>query len=249
MLTQFGDWGTSACIFAGALVGGLANGLAGFGTAMVGLPIWLQAVEPVLAAQLASACSVNGHIVTLPAVWHAIDWRRLAPTLLAGLAGVPVGVWMLPMIGLGVFKLAVATVLIVYSIFMLGAAGRVTLAAGGRGAEAVVGLAGGILGGIAGLSGALPTMWAALKGWPRDQRRVFFQAFNVTILTAMLAASAVQGLVGKRFLVAVAIAVPGTLVGSWLGARLYRRLDDRRFDRVVLIVLLASGLALLWSAA
>jgi hypothetical protein len=29
---------------------------------------------------------------------------------------------------------------------------------------------------------------------------------------------------------------------------LYKRLDDRRFDRVVLVVLLLSGLALVWSS-
>ena len=91
---------------------------------------------------------------------------------------------------------------------MLFAAGRVRLAAGGRGAEAAIGLAGGVLGGLAGLSGALPTVWAALKGWPKDERRIVFQAFNMTILSAMLVASLVQGLIGLRFLVALAVALP-----------------------------------------
>jgi uncharacterized membrane protein YfcA len=63
----------------------------------------------------------------------------------------------------------------------------------------------------------------------------------------MLVASAVQGLVGTRFLLALAVAVPGTLTGSQLGIRLYRRLDDRRFDRVVLFVLLVSGFGLVWA--
>jgi hypothetical protein len=94
----------------------------------------------------------------------------------------------------------------------------------------------------------LPTVWASLKGWPKDQRRVFFQAFNFTVLTAMLVASAASGLVGLASLVAVAVAAPGTLIGAWLGVRLYRRLDDWRFDRLVLSVLLLSGLVLVWSS-
>jgi len=57
-----------------------------------------------------------------------------------------------------------------------------------------------------------------------------------------------QGLVGSRFLLALAVAVPGTLVGAGLGALLYRRLDDRRFDHIVLCLLLASGLGLVWSS-
>jgi uncharacterized membrane protein YfcA len=47
---------------------------------------------------------------------------------------------------------------------------------------------------------------------------------------------------------ALAVAIPGTLAGSWLGMALYQRLDDRRFDRVVLFVLLLSGLGLIWSS-
>jgi uncharacterized protein len=242
------DWGTLAVVLAGALAGGFANGLTGFGTGLTALPFWLQVVEPVIAAQLASACGVVGQVATLPTIWHAIDWRRLAPTLLAGLVGVPIGIFLLPYVSLGTFKLTVGLVLIAYCSFMLLAAGRIKLTAGRQGAEMVVGFMGGILGGLAGLSGPLPTIWAALKGWQKQERRIFFQAFNGTILSAMLAGSFVQGLVGSRFLLALAVAVPGTLVGAGLGALLYRRLDDRRFDHIVLCLLLASGLGLVWSS-
>ena len=83
-------WQTGArwrILLAGALAGGFVNGLTGFGTGLTALPLWLQAVEPLIAAQLVSAASVVGHVSTLPAIWHAIDWRRLAPMLLAGLIG------------------------------------------------------------------------------------------------------------------------------------------------------------------
>ena len=248
MAAQMGDWPLLALILAGALAGGFVNGLTGFGTALTGLPMWLQAVEPLVAAQLASACSVLGHMTTLPAIWRATDWRQLTPMLVAGLLGVPIGTWLLPLISLEAFRIAVGIVLVVYCSFMLFAAGRVRLSAGGRAVEAAVGFGGGILGGLAGLSGVLPTIYASLQGWRKDERRAFFQAFNLVVLTAMLAVSAVQGLVGPRFLLAMAIAVPGTLLGSWIGVRLYHRLDDRRFDRIVLFVLLLSGFALVWSS-
>src|SRR5436190_10385032 len=90
------DWATLAMVLAGALAGGFVNGLTGFGTGLAALPFWLQVVEPVIAAQLASAGSVVGQIATLPTVWHAIDWRRLAPALLPGLIGVPIGIALLP---------------------------------------------------------------------------------------------------------------------------------------------------------
>src|ERR1043165_4568699 len=81
MASLYGDWSTLAVILAGALVGGLVNGLTGFGTGLTALPLWLQAVEPVLAAQLVSAASIVGHITAIPGIWARVDWRRLAPLL------------------------------------------------------------------------------------------------------------------------------------------------------------------------
>jgi uncharacterized membrane protein YfcA len=240
-------WNVLAYLLGGALAGGFVNGLTGFGTGLTALPFWLQALEPVLAAQLVSAASVAGHITAVPAIWAKVDWRRMAPLLGGGLLGVPIGAWLLPHIPLAAFKLAVGTVLVVYCTVMLIAAGRVRLAAGGRGAEAGIGVLAGVLGGMAGLSGALPTVWATLKGWSKEERRIVFQAFNMTILSAMLAATLVQGLIGKRFLLALLLALPATLIGGRLGAWLYHRLDDRRFDRIVLVLLLISGLGLVWS--
>jgi hypothetical protein len=247
MTAELVEWPVVGLILAGAVAGGIVNGLTGFGTALTGLPLWLQAVEPLIAAQLASACSVLGHLTTLSEIWRAAAWRRLAPMLAAGLLGVPIGTWLLPLVSLAAFKVAVGVTLIAYCSFMLLAAGRrMRVAAGGRAAEAVVGFGGGILGGIAGLSGILPTVYATLTGWSKDERRVFFQTFNLLVLTAMLAASMAQGLVGPGLLLALAVAVPGTLLGSWLGLTVYRRLDDRRFDRIVLLVLLLSGVGLVW---
>jgi hypothetical protein len=237
-----------AFILLGALAGGFVNGLTGFGTALTGLPLWLFAVEPVVAAQLGAAGSVFGHISTLRLFHRAIDWRQLAPMVGAGMVGVPIGTCILPSVSLPTFKLTVGIALVVYCAFMLLAAGRIHVKRGGLLAELVVGFGGGILGGIAGLSGPLPTMWAALKAWPKDQRRAVFLAFNSTVLSTMLLASALQGLIGRRFLTALLVTLPGTVIGARLGSGLYRRLDDRRFDRLVLLVLLLSGLSLIWSS-
>lgn len=247
MVDLIGGWSTLALVVGGAFVGGFVNGLTGFGTALTGLPLWLQALEPRVAAQLASACSVIGHVATIKEVFREADWQRLRPMLLAGLAGVPIGTMLIPLITLPAFKLTVGIVLVTYCSFMLAAAGRVRLKAGGRIAETLIGFGGGIMGGVAALSGVLPTVWAALKGWSKAERRAVFQAFNMTILTAMLLASLLQGMIERSSVIALAVALPGTLAGNWAGILLYRRLDDVRFDRIVLGVLLLSGLGLIWS--
>ena len=79
---------------------------------------------------------------------------------------------------------------------------------GGRAADAAVGFAGGILGGLAGLSGPLPTLWASVRGWGKDQRRGVFQTFNWTVLFAALCLQAGIGLVKLDVIWLALIAFP-----------------------------------------
>jgi uncharacterized membrane protein YfcA len=43
----------------------------------------------------------------------------------------------------------------------------------------------------------------------------------------------------------VLTALPGTLIGAWIGRRLYARLDTTRFNQLVLGVLLLAGVAMI----
>jgi uncharacterized protein len=242
------DWSTLAVVLAGALAGGFVNGLTGFGTGLTALPFWLQVLDPLIAAQVAAGSAVVSQFTTLPGLREEVDLRRLAPPLLAGVAAVPVGLMLVPYVSSSTSKLTVGLVLIVYCTVMLVAAGRIKLTAGGRGAETVVGFAGGVLGGVAGVPAPPVAMWVTLRTYSMQERRVLLQTFNVAVLSAMLAFSLLAGLLGTRFLAALAVALPGSLCGAVLGWLVYRRLDDHRFDRIVLVFLLLSGFALVWPA-
>ena len=43
------------------------------------------------------------------------------------------------------------------------------------------------------------------------------------------------------------LAFPGTIIGAWLGARVYHALSDRNFRDLVLALLFLSGAGLVWS--
>ena len=70
---------TEVLILVGGFAGGYVSGLTGFGTGLTALPFWLNAVTPVIAAPLVVICSIVAQIQTLPAIWHAISWRRIVP--------------------------------------------------------------------------------------------------------------------------------------------------------------------------
>ncbi len=69
--------------------------------------------------------------------------------------------------------------------------------------------------------------------------------FNLSILGFALVALLIGGFLTGEVGSYVLVALPGTLIGAWLGRKIYNRLKDDRFDRLVLVFLLLSGLSII----
>ncbi|MGA7809984.1 sulfite exporter TauE/SafE family protein [Bradyrhizobium sp.] len=236
-----------ALLFLGALAGGFVSGLAGFGTALMALGIWLYVVPPSLAVPLGLISSVVAQSATLPSMWRHFDLGLVWPFLIGGLAGVPLGTMLVAHADPSIFKLTIGVLLLVFPAALYFSA-PMAFRFGGRIADAAIGFAGGILGGLAGLSGPLPTLWASLRGWGKHERRGVFQVFNWTILAVAFGVQLAMGLIGPEIFWMAFVTLPGTILGAWLGARLYHVLSDRNFRDVVLALLFLSGAGLVWSS-
>jgi hypothetical protein len=242
------DTAAYALLFLGALAGGFVAGLAGFGTALMALGIWLYVLPPSLAVPLVLICSVVGQATTLPSMWRTFDLTLVWPFIIGGLAGVPIGTMLIAHADPKTFKLGVGLFLLAFPTVLYFNRAPMAFRFGGRLADAGVGFAGGILGGLAGLSGPLPILWASLRGWGKDARRGIFQTFNWTVLAAALCYQAASGLVELKVLWLALLAFPGTVLGARLGARVYRALSDKNFGDIVLGLLFLSGVGLVWNS-
>ncbi|HEX5231217.1 MAG TPA: sulfite exporter TauE/SafE family protein [Bradyrhizobium sp.] len=239
---------TIAVLLVGALAGGFVSGLAGFGTALMALGIWLYVVTPDVAVQLVLICSIIAQTWTMPSIWRSIDFKLVLPFLVGGLAGVPIGTWLVAYADPRHFKLAVGILLLIFPTALYLQRRPMAVAFGGKAADTGIGFAGGVLGGLAGLSGPIPILWASVRGLGKDERRGLFQTFNWTILTAALVAQGASGLIKRETLWLALVVFPATIGGAWLGTRAYRVLSDGNFRDVVLGLLFLSGVTLVWSS-
>jgi hypothetical protein len=234
-------------IVAGTCVGGFVSGIAGFAFGLVSLTFWVWAIEPQFLAPMVVFGSLVAQTLSLSAVSRSLHWKKLAPFLIGGVIGLPVGVTLLGMVNIFLFRLIVGVILIVYCSSMLLAANVKPVAAGGRLADALAGVVGGTMGGLAGLAGPAPTLWCTIRGWDKDTQRAIFQSFNLVMAAVALAMYWAHGIltpaVGKVF----ALMLPAIVVPTFLGARLYKRINAVVFRRLVLLLLLFSGVVLLVS--
>ncbi|MBI1775717.1 MAG: sulfite exporter TauE/SafE family protein [Proteobacteria bacterium] len=233
-----------ALIALGALVACFVSGLSGFAFGMVSVAFWLHVIEPAALAPLVAACSLIVQGYSLGTIRRGFELGRLSPFILGGAFGVPVGIALLGSLDHGLFRTLVGGFLVLYATTMLLVRTRPRITAGGRIADAVCGFTGGLMGGFAGLPGPPPTIWTALRGRSRDEQRGVFQPFNAAMHVFALGGFASQGLLNAAVGILVLICLPAVFAGAWLGLRLYDRVDDAQFRRIVLILLLISGLTL-----
>lgn len=227
----------------GAAAGGFINGLAGFGTALFALGFWLQFLPPTRAVAMVLVLSAVTGLQGLWLVRRAIADRpgRLARFLLPALAGIPLGIAVLTRIEPAQLKIVIGLFLILYGgYFSL----RRNLPAFVRPTpviDSMVGFAGGILGGAASLSGALPTMWCSLRPWPRAETRAVLQPFNVTVLALTAVILAFRGVYDSQTLTLLAIALPVSLISAQIGIAIFRRISDHMFRRLLIAMTFLSG--------
>jgi len=137
----------------GACAGAFVSGIAGFAFALVALSFWVWWIDPQLLAPLAVFGSMVAQLTSLGAVRHGFQWKRVTPFLLGGALGVPIGVWLLDYINLVAFRTTVGFVLVIYCSILLFARNTRPVLFGGKPVDACVGVVGGVMGGLAGLTG------------------------------------------------------------------------------------------------
>lgn len=234
---------TISILWLGALLGGVAAGGSGFAFGLAASSIWLHRIDPLQSTVLVTGCGVLLHLTTIWPQRRHIEPGKLWPFVVGGLAGIPIGVHLLAHTDAGVLKVTLGVFLLAFGTYALLAPRLHTITAGGRVADAGIGFIGGILGGIGGYSGVLPTIWTQLRGWPKEIARGVYQPYVIVIQAITLA-----GIVWVTFdlagMILLIVVLPPLLMGTWIGWQLYGKLNDLRFRQALAVLLIASGTTL-----
>nr|WP_223992845.1 sulfite exporter TauE/SafE family protein [Cupriavidus pampae] len=239
---------TLLVIALGAIVAGFVQGLSGFAFGMVAMSFWAWTVEPRLAAAMSVFGALTGQLLAAFSVRRKFHLAAVLPFLLGGVLGIPVGVMLLPMLNVHWFKIVLGTVLVIWCPIMLFSANIPRITHGGRVADGVAGWLGGIMGGIGGFTGMIPTLWCTLRGFEKDKQRTIIQNFNLGALIVTMAVYVGTGIVTTDMLPKFAIVAPAMLIPTLLGTRVYLGISDVAFRRIVLSLLTLSGVAMLAAA-
>jgi hypothetical protein len=169
----------------------------------------------------------------------------LWPFVLGAALGVPVGVLILAWANPAHVRAGVGALLVLYSLYALFRPVIAPVKAGGAAVDAGVGFLNGVIGGVTGLAGILVTIWCGLRGWPKEVQRTVFQPVAVATFAMSALWIGARGAVTADTIELFLIGLPALLAGTWLGLKLFGRLNEAAFRKIVLVLLLASGVMLI----
>ena len=113
-----------------------------------------------------------------------------------------------------------------------------------RSRNALVGFGGGLIGGLTAMPGALPTIWCDMHGVPKNQQRGLVQPFIAAMQIFALALMLMHHSLSVGVLANLLLSIPALIAGAVLGIFAFRHVSEQIFRRLILLVLLVSGLLL-----
>lgn len=218
--------------------------VAGFGMALVAVPLLTDMIGPQAAAPLIPLAALVTQTVLLLRYRTAINLRTVGRLAAAAVVAIPLGVFVLTRADEDVVRAVLGVFLILYALYALFNL-RLPPLRSPRWAYGF-GFASGLMSGAYNIPGPPVVIYGSCRGWPPDEFRSnlqgFFMLSSVTVLGTHALAQHYTPDVFQAFL----IALPGILLGLAAGIALDRYINPALFRRIVLLLLIVLGLNLIF---
>lgn len=228
-------------IAAAAFVAGLVRGFSGFGTAMIYLPVATQFLPPYWALATIVLMDIGGPLPNLRGAWAVVNRRDLALLLGGAALSMPLGLWALSFLEPETFRWAVSLLaLSMLALLVSGLRYRGTVT---DGMVAGTGLAGGFLGGVAGVPGPPVILFYMARPLAAAVIRATTLLYLFGYDFLMIGYLGISGhLLAVPVLLGLLLTFPN-LAGNWLGGTLFVPGHERLYRAVAYLVILISALS------
>lgn len=240
-----GDYAPEVLLAAAAIaaVAGVIRGVTGFGGAMVMSPPLALLLGPLATVPIVLLLESVAAAPMLVETRRLVRWRVVGPIIAAACVAAPLGTWLLLSADPLVMRRVIAAVVIVFSLALL----RGWRYAGAQrpGTAAGVGAMAGALAGATSMSGPPVILYLMAGPDPIAVTRANLTWFICAISLAVVAMLVLSGAAGLTALALAVAFTPGYYGGMIAGSRLFRRLDEVRFRRLTLWLMLGVSTLIL----
>lgn len=219
------------------------KGLSGFGSGLIAIPLLafmfpLSFIVPVL-----GLLSYSGTLMQSIHLRKQVVWRDMLPLIPFSLLGIFVAIWLLVNVDANSLVMALGGFVLLYSIYSLL---PLPVHTGGRRWAVVAGSCGGMVGALFGTGGPFYVVYLKMRQLDKGQFRATIAMIFFVDGGARIVGYAMSGLFTMQTLWLSLILFPVLLLGMYVGHHLHIRIDQKRFNQVISLILMLSGLMLLY---
>jgi uncharacterized protein len=227
-------------LVAAVFVAGLVRGFAGFGSAMIIMPVASSVLSPVEAVIFLICAELIGPLPNAPAAWRDGTPREVGLLVLGAVLALPIGVWALTSMDATLFGWTVSISVIV--LLALTVSGWRLKGALTRRLIVLTGSIGGFMTGFAGIPGPPVIMLYMASSLPVKVIRANFLLYLVALDLLLLPLLWVLGLTNWPIVfLGLLVGIPN-LIANILGARLFDPSAERIFRNVAYLIIAASAI-------
>jgi len=230
-------------LLSGAFLGAFVQGATGFGSGLLINAFWLHIMEPTHAIPLNVATSLFISGVPIYKLRKKLDFSKLKQFAIFGVVGIPIGMYLLVISDPSKLKFSIGILLVIYAVLMLKIS-SFSINVNNKSINNLVGFISGVIGGLTALLGIIPVAWFSVQRLPKNTKRGTYEPFIFITSIAAIISFAFAGLYKIEMIFDLLKIIPALLVGSWLGIKIYNKINDNLFRKVVLGLILLSGLFL-----
>ena len=237
-------WALAFCL-AVVFAGYALRGATGFGAGVVAIPMLALVMPLNVVIPVITTLGILASLGQSLQEFRYVDWRALRGLALPSAIGLALGLWLFASLDQALLLRAFGAFIIVYGLWSL--VPRVpALREPPRALAAAAGSAGGLVatlfGGMAG-----PFYAIYLRALSLDKRRFRASMSSVLLCLGLVRAAGYGGLgfYDRRAVAVLILCAPVMALAMLAGDRWHARLEQARFERVVALLLAASGIALL----
>lgn len=223
-----------------ALLAGFTQGLAGFGSVLVALPLLALFLNFKTAVPLVSTWGMTINLILLIQLRPHLSLNRILPLAVATLPGIPLGVYALKNMSVWVLEMSLGILLVVFSSYFVWSGGTTRRLS--RMWAYAAGFVSGFLGGSLAASGPPVIVYTALQPWPKDEMKSTLTGFFFLSGLVIIAAQALSGLITTEVLTGSLLSIPFVILGVVCGSACYQKLATARYRQVVVGLLTLLGL-------
>jgi uncharacterized membrane protein YfcA len=229
------------------ILAGLIYGMFGFGYVLVSVVLlgFLGSVKTAVPMVAAQAVVLTGWM--LYGLRRHLRKRIVLPILVGLPLGLPLGVYLLYVLSEENIRRLLGLVVLLYALWSIVKESRTTLVLRSDAWGLVAGFLSGVIGGAILASGPIIVIYLTLKGCKKEEFKASFLLWALVQGCLLIPFYTLSGMLSSRAFLWGTITLPFAAMGIILGVRLFEKMREQVFYRLVIVLLALSGVHLLLS--